>query len=205
LEWSGLPRYDRNAPPIDEEIVVGTKGQSRNTESVETVLLDGETIQNRVRELGKQITQDYFGTTPHLIAILKGASIFHADLVRSIKLEITYDFIAVCSYGKLTRSSGEVRILKDLDESLEGKDVLLVEDIVDTGLTLHYLAQTLKARHPKSLKVAALLNKPARREIDVQVDYAGFDIRDEFVVGYGLDYDQRYRNLPDICILHLRG
>jgi hypoxanthine phosphoribosyltransferase len=186
-----------------EEIAVDTKGQSRVGESIETVLLDSETIRNRVRELGNQITQDYRGKTLHLIAILKGASIFHADLVRSIKLEISYDFIAVGSYGNLTTSSGEVRILKDLDESPEGKDVLLVEDIVDTGLTLHYLVQALKARHPGSLKVAALLNEPARREIDVPVDYIGFDIPDAFVVGYGLDYNQRYRNLPDICILRL--
>ena len=173
----------------------------RPNESVGSVLLDRQTIRNRVNELGNQITQDYRARTPHLIGILKGASIFHADLVRSIKLELSYDFIAVGSYGKLTKSSGEVRILKDLDESIEGKDVLIVEDIVDTGLTLHYLVRNLNARKPTSLKIAALLNKPARREIDVAVDYVGFDIPDEFVVGYGLDYDQRYRNLPDICIL----
>jgi hypoxanthine phosphoribosyltransferase len=173
----------------------------RPNESIGSVLLERQTLRNRIYELGNQITQDYRGKSPHLIGILKGASIFHADLVRSIELELSYDFIAVGSYGKLTRSSGEVRILKDLDESLEGKDVLLVEDIVDTGLTLHYLVRNLKARKPNSLKIAALLNKPARREIDVTVDYIGFDIPDEFVVGYGLDYDQRYRNLPDICIL----
>jgi hypoxanthine phosphoribosyltransferase len=170
-------------------------------ESVGSVLLDRQTIRNRICELGKQIAQDYQGKSPHLIGILKGASIFHADLVRAIGLELSYDFIAVGSYGKLTTSSGEVRILKDLDESVEGKDVLLVEDIVDTGLTLHYLVRNLKARKPKSLRIVALLNKPARREIEVAVDYIGFDIPDEFVVGYGLDYDQRYRNLPDICIL----
>jgi hypoxanthine phosphoribosyltransferase len=174
---------------------------SRLNESIGSVLLERQTIRNRICELGEQITKDYRGKSPHLIGILKGASIFHADLVRSIELELSYDFIAVGSYGKLTKSSGEVRILKDLDECLEGKDVLLVEDIVDTGLTLHYLVRNLKARKPNSLKIAALLNKPARREIDVMVDYIGFDIPDEFVVGYGLDYDQRYRNLPDICIL----
>ena len=179
------------------------KWQSSAYESVGPVLLPGQTILNRIREMGAQITQDYEGKTPCLIALLKGASIFHADLVRSIELELSYDFIAVASYGKLTKSSGEVRILKDLDESLEGKDVLLVEDIVDTGLTLHYLVQAFKARNPKSLKIAALLSKPSRREIEVPVDYIGFEIPDEFVIGYGLDYDQRYRNLPDIRVLRL--
>ena len=168
---------------------------------MDSVLLDASRIQKRVRELGARITLDYAGKTPHLIGILKGASIFHADLARAIELELSYDFIAVGSYGKSTRSSGEVRFLKDLDESIEAKDVLLVEDIVDTGLTLHYLLQNLKARGPRSLKIVALLNKPARREIDVPVEYIGFDIPDAFVVGYGLDYDQRYRNLPDVCIL----
>ena len=173
----------------------------RPNESVGPVLLDSQTIRNRIRKLGNQITRDYRGKIPHLIGILKGASIFHADLVRTIQLDLSYDFIAVGSYGKLTKSSGEVRILKDLDESLEERDVLLVEDIVDTGLTLQYLVQNLEARKPKSLKTVALLSKPARREIDVHVDYLGFDIPDKFVVGYGLDYDQHYRNLPDIRIL----
>ena len=162
------------------------------------VLLDSSTIQKRVRKLGSQITLDYNDRSPLLVGILKGASIFHSDLVRSIRLDLSYDFMAVGSYGNSTVSSGEVRILKDLDQSVEGKDVLLVEDIVDTGLTLHYLVQTLKAREPNSLKIIALLNKPSRREIDVVLDYIGFDIPDKFVVGYGLDYDQHYRNLPDI-------
>jgi hypoxanthine phosphoribosyltransferase len=166
-----------------------------------SILLDSRTIQERVRELGSRIARDYHGLKPHLIAILKGASIFHADLVRAIDLDLSFDFIAVGSYGELTKSSGEVRILKDLDESIEGKDVLIVEDIIDTGLTLHYLLQNLQARGPRSLKIIALLNKPSRREIDVPVEYIGFDIPDEFVVGYGLDFDQRYRNLPDICTL----
>jgi hypoxanthine phosphoribosyltransferase len=172
-------------------------------ERVGEVLLESQTIQRRVRELGATIASDYAGTTPHLIGILKGASIFHADLVRSIDLGVTFDFIAVASYGGETKSSGEVRILKDLDESLEGREVLLVEDILDTGLTLHYLIQNLKSRGPKSLKVVTLLNKPSRREIEVPVDYVGFEIPDRFVVGYGLDYDQRYRNLPEICVLEL--
>ncbi len=180
----------------------GSWYRDRN-ESLGPVLLDAATIQQRVRELGAQITEDYRGKTPHLVAILRGASIFHADLVRAIDLALSFDFIAVGSYGPDTASSGEVRILKDLDESLEGRDVLLVEDIVDTGLTLHYLLQNMLARKPRSLKVVALLNKPARRRIEVPVDYTGFEIPDKFVVGYGLDFDQRYRNLPDIRVLRI--
>jgi hypoxanthine phosphoribosyltransferase len=165
------------------------------------VLLDRHAIQRRVRELGSLIAGDYSGKPLHLIGILRGASIFHADLVRAIDLDLSFDFIAVESYGAQTKNSGIVRILKDPDESLEGKDVLLVEDIVDTGLTLNYLLQNLGARRPESLKTVALLSKPSRRKIDVSVEYLGFDIPDEFVVGYGLDFDQRYRNLPDIRIL----
>ncbi len=172
-------------------------------ETVGRILLDSRIIQDRVRELGTEITRDYQGRTPHLVGILKGASIFHADLVRNIDLGVSFDFMAVESYGTSTRSSGEVRILKDLDESLKGKDVLLVEDILDTGLTLHYLLKYLDSHGPNSLKVVALLNKPSRREIEVKADYIGFDIPDHFVIGYGLDYNQRYRNLPDICILEL--
>ena len=171
-------------------------------ECVGPVLIDSGSIQTRVRELGAQITADYRGKHPHLVAILKGANLFHADLVRSIDLGLSFDFMAVGSYGGLTASSGEVRILKDLDESLEGRDVLLVEDIVDTGLTLNYLRQNLQSREPTSLRVVALLNKPSRRRIQVTVDYVGFEIPDRFVVGYGLDYDQRYHNLPDICVLN---
>jgi hypoxanthine phosphoribosyltransferase len=172
-------------------------------ESIGSVLLDSATIQRRVRDIGIQITEDYSGKTPHLICILKGATLFHADLIRAIELEVSWGFIAVASYGQLTRSCGEIRIVKDLDESIENKDVLLVEDIADTGLTLHYLRNILLSRGPRSLKIAALLNKPARRIIDVPLDYVGFDIPDEFVVGYGLDYAQRYRNLPDIRILRI--
>jgi hypoxanthine phosphoribosyltransferase len=172
-------------------------------ETVGPVLLDAITIQTRVRELAAQITRDYRGKTPHLIGILKGASIFHADLVRSIDLGVTFDFMAVGSYGSDVKSSGEVRFLKDLDESPEGKDVLVVEDIFDTGLTLHYLLNNLASRSPKSLKVVALLSKPSRRQIEVPVDYVGFEIPDQFVIGYGLDYSQRYRNLPDIRVLSL--
>ena len=171
------------------------------TTRVGSVLLDSGTIQQRVRELGAQITRDYRDKSPHLVGILKGATIFHADLVRAIDLTVSFDFIAVSSYGSSVQSSGEVRILKDLDESLEGKDVLLVEDILDTGLTVHYLLQNLQSRNPKSLGVVALLSKPSRRRIEVKADYIGFEIEDQFVVGYGLDFNQRYRNLPDIRVL----
>ncbi len=172
-------------------------------ESVGTVVLDSQTIQARVRELGARITRDYSGKSPHLICILKGASVFHADLVRAIDLGVSFDFIAVGSYGASTKTSGEVRILKDLDESIEGRDVLLVEDILDTGLTLNYLVQNLESRGPKSLKIVTLLNKPSRRLIEVKAEYVGFEVADQFVVGYGLDYNQRYRNLPDIRVLQL--
>ena len=182
---------------------MGVKWHCRSNETVGPVLLDSRTIQERVSELGRQITQDYSARKPHLVGILKGASVFHADLVRSIDLELSFDFMAVESYGNLTQSSGEVRILKDLDDSINGRDVLLVEDIVDTGLTLHYLLENLQRREPGSVQVVALLNKPSRREIEVPLAYVGFEIPDEFVVGYGLDYDQRYRNLPDICALRI--
>ena len=175
--------------------------QTHPNEELGPILLDQETIQKRVRELGAEISRDYAGKLPHLIGILKGASIFHADLVRSIDLGVSLDFIAVGSYGASTKSSGEVRILKDLDESLEDRDIILVEDILDTGLTLHYLLQNLTSRGPRSIRVVALLNKPSRREIEVPVDYIGFDIPDQFVVGYGLDFSQRYRNLPYVAIL----
>jgi hypoxanthine phosphoribosyltransferase len=168
-----------------------------------SVLFDAQTIQKRVQEIGAQIASDYQGKTLHVIGILKGASIFYADLVRSIDLDLIFDFIAVGSYGGSTKSSGEVRILKDLDISLEGKNLLLVEDIYDTGLTLHYLLQNFQSRRPESIKIAALLSKPSRRKIESPIDYLGFEIPDRFVVGYGLDYSQRYRNLPDICVLHL--
>jgi hypoxanthine phosphoribosyltransferase len=165
------------------------------------VLLDSDSIQQRVRELGAQITADYAGKTPVVIAILKGASIFHADLVRAIDLPVSFDFMAVGSYGASTQSSGEVRILKDLDQSIERKDVILVEDILDTGLTLNYLRHNLQNRGPSSIRIAVLLNKSSRRLVDVPADYIGFDIPDDFVIGYGLDYDQKYRNLPEVLVL----
>lgn len=180
---------------------MGFKSHCRGSESVGPVLVKSQAIRQRVRELGIQITRDYRGKKPHLIGILKGASIFHSDLIRQIDLDLTYDFVAVGTYGASTKNSGEVRILKDLDESPEGRHVLLVEDILDTGLTLQYLLRNLEARKPASLKMVALLNKPARRRIEVQADYIGFEVPDKFVIGYGLDYNQRFRNLPDIHIL----
>jgi hypoxanthine phosphoribosyltransferase len=168
-----------------------------------SILFSRAIIAQRVQAMGVQISQDYAGKNPHLIGILKGAGIFLADLVRAIDLDVSYDFMAVESYGKRTHSTGVIRFLKDLDESPENKDILLVEDIVDSGLTLQYLQKNLKARFPKTLKTAALLSKPLRRVVDVTVDYIGFEIPDEFVVGYGFDYDQHYRNLPDIHILKL--
>jgi hypoxanthine phosphoribosyltransferase len=168
------------------------------------VLIRRSAIQKRVREIGKQITKDYRGQRVHLIGVLKGASIFLADLVRTVGLEVSLDFMAVSSYGKGTRTSGEVKLSKDLDTSIEGLNVILVEDILDTGLTLGYLCRVLKQRKPKDLRIAALLDKPDRRVMkDVHADYIGFQIPNEFVVGYGLDYAERYRNLKDVCVLSL--
>ena len=165
------------------------------------VLLRKAQIRQRVRLLARQIERDYQGESIHLICILKGACIFLADLLRELRLPVSIDFIAVSSYGKGSLPSGEVRITKDLDHSIEGMNVIVVEDILDTGLTLNYLYRILQTRKPKSLKIAALLDKPARRVKEVPVDYVGFKIPDQFVVGYGLDYGERYRNLPDVCVV----
>jgi hypoxanthine phosphoribosyltransferase len=166
------------------------------------VLLDAETIQARVRELAVEIERDYpDGEDIHLVGVLKGAFVFMADLVRAMTPRVSLDFIAVSSYVKSTKSSGEVRLLKDLDFGLEGRHVIIVEDIVDTGLTLTYLQDILRARSPKTLRTACLLSKPSRRQVDVAVEYIGFTIEDRFVVGYGLDYAERYRNLSHIAVL----
>lgn len=162
------------------------------------VLLSHDAIQARVREMGAEIARDYAGREPHLVGVLKGAFAFMTDLCRSIDLPLTLDFIAVSSYGATTKTTGEVQLVKDLDTGLEGRDLLVVEDIVDTGLTLNYLLKVLRARGPQSVKVAALLSKPARRLVETPLDYTGFTIPDTFVVGYGLDYNEKYRNLPDI-------
>jgi len=170
-------------------------------EDVGRVLIDEQTLMRRIDEMGKQITKDYRDKNLVLVGILKGSVLFLADLVKRIKLPLVMDFMAVSSYGSSTHSSGVVRIIKDLDEEIEGKDVLIVEDIIDTGLTLNYLTELLLSRNPKSLKICCCLDKPSRRKVPVKVDYVGFSIPDEFVVGYGLDYAERYRNLPYICVL----
>src|ERR1700677_4076240 len=165
------------------------------------VLIPAEEIQARIRELGAQISRDYPTGHLHMICILKGATFFMADLARAMTRDVFIDFMGISSYGKGKSSSGEVRVTKDLDISLEGADVLIVEDIIDSGVTLNYLMGLLKQRKPKSVRIATLLDKPERRLRPVDVAYVGFRIPDEFVVGYGLDYDERYRNLRDICIL----
>jgi hypoxanthine phosphoribosyltransferase len=166
------------------------------------VLLDAATIQARVKELAAEIERDYpDGDGVHLVCVLKGAFVFMSDLARAMGPRVTLDFIAVSSYGKSTKSSGEVRMLKDLDTGLEGRHTIIVEDIVDTGLTLTYLQDILRARSPKSLRTACLLSKPSRRVVDVTVEYIGFTIEDRFVVGYGLDYAEQYRNLGYIAVL----
>ncbi len=163
-------------------------------------LITADAIQNRVRAVAGDIRRDHPGGL-HLVCVLKGAFIFLADLLRALPDTTTIDFVAISSYGKSTRSSGEVRLLKDLDTGLEGRDVVIVEDIVDTGLTLTYLQDILRARGPRSLRTACLLSKPSRRQVNVQVDYVGFEIEDRFVVGYGLDYAEQYRSLPFIGVM----
>ena len=166
------------------------------------VLLDAATIQSRVQQLAGEIERDYpEGEEIHLVCVLKGGFMFMADLVRAMSHRVSLDFIAVSSYAKSTKSSGEVRMLKDLDSGLQGRHIIIVEDIVDTGLTLTYLQEILRARSPKTLRTACLLSKPSRRQVDVVVEYIGFTIEDRFVVGYGLDYAEQYRNLPYIAIL----
>ncbi len=166
------------------------------------VLLSSQQIEQRIRELGHEINRDYAtAENLHLVCVLKGAFMFLADLVRTLQVPVTLDFMALSSYATGTTSSGEVRLLKDLDSALEGRDVLIVEDIVDTGLTLNYLRDILTARGPRSVRTACLLSKPLRRKVDVRVEYIGFTIDDHFVVGYGLDYDGRYRSLPHIAIV----
>ena len=172
-------------------------------ETVEKVLLTAEQLAARIAELGQQITEDYRGKDLLMIGVLKGSVIFFSDLVRHIPLPLQMEFIGTSSYGASTKSSGVVQIVKDIDQGLEGKDVLVVEDIVDTGLTLSYLLNMLKVRNPASLKICTLLDKPSRRKVQVPIDYLGFTIEDHFVIGFGLDYAGRYRNEPSIGILRL--
>ena len=165
------------------------------------VLLNEEEVDRRIKEIAEQINKDYEGKAVHLICILKGGVFFTCELAKRLTIPVSLDFMSVSSYGSDTKSSGVVKIVKDLDESLKDKDVIVVEDIVDSGRTLSYLLEMLRDRGPASLRLCTLLDKPERRVIDVHVDYTGFNIPDEFVVGYGLDYDQRYRNLPYIGVV----
>lgn len=165
------------------------------------VLISEEDVEKRIKEIAEQITKEYVGKEVHLICVLKGSIFFTCELAKRIELPVTLDFMSVSSYGNQTESSGRVKIVKDLDEAIEGKDVIIIEDIIDSGRTLSYLIDMLKVRKPASLKLCTLLDKPDRRVTDVKVDYTGFEIPDEFVVGYGLDYAQKYRNLPYIGVI----
>ncbi|MDD9272055.1 hypoxanthine phosphoribosyltransferase [Paenibacillus sp. GCM10023248] len=168
---------------------------------IQEVLYSEEQIQGKIKELGEKLSNDYEGKNPLVICVLKGAFIFMADLVKQIRVPLEIDFMAVSSYGQSTKSSGVVKIIKDLDVPVEGRHILIVEDIIDSGLTLSYLIDVLERRNAKTISVVALFNKPARRTVELEPDYAGYELPDEFVVGYGLDYAEKYRNLPFIGIL----
>lgn len=169
---------------------------------VEEVLFSEEQLEEKIMQLGKQISEEYKDKEELvLVGVLKGANVFMSDLMRKIDIPVTIDFMAVSSYGLSTTSSGVVKIIKDLDHSIEDKHVIIVEDIIDTGLTLHYICENLLSRKPKSLKICTLLDKPERRKVEMKVDYKGFDIPDEFIIGYGIDYAEKYRNLPFVGIL----
>ena len=170
-------------------------------EDVEEVLLTGDEVQARVVELGAQLAADYKGRDPVLVSVLKGSIIFLADLVRAMPIPLSIDLMEVSSYGASTETSGQVRILKDLSSSIEGREVIVVEDIIDTGLTLNYLLRYLHDKGPASIRICCLLDKPARRLAPIEIDYRGFTIPDRFVIGYGLDYGERYRNLPYVGVL----
>ena len=165
------------------------------------ILYSRTQIDERVRALGEQITRDYAGKTIVMIGVLKGAALFLADLARAVGVDCTFDFVAVSSYGKGTRTSGAVKLIKDLDNPIEGKHIIVVEDILDTGLTLCYLRKLFLQHNPESLRIATLLDKPSRRLEPIEADYVGFSVPNLFVVGYGMDYGERFRNLPDICVL----
>ena len=170
-------------------------------EDLAKILFSKEDIDEKVRELAKELDRDYSGKRPLMVAVLKGSVMFYSDLLRAMTIPLELDFMAISSYGNQTHSSGEVRIIKDLDGSIEGKHVVIVEDIIDSGRTLSYLKNILSSRRPQSVKICTLLNKPERREAAIEPDYRGFDIKNEFVVGYGLDYAEDYRNLPVIGVL----
>lgn len=170
-------------------------------EDIKEILLDEETLSKEIKELGSIISKDYAGRDLVLVGVLKGSVMFMSDLMKEITIPCSMDFMAVSSYGNSTSSSGVVRILKDLDFEIEGKDVLVIEDIIDSGITLKYLMEYLRARKPNSLEIACLLNKPERRKVDMNVKYIGFDVPDKFLIGFGLDYAEKYRNLPFIGVL----
>lgn len=178
-----------------------TAVQTTIHDDVEEVLLDADTIARRVGELGAQVAADYAGRSPVLVSVLKGSLVFMADLMRSMDLPCSIDLMELSSYGSGTESSGQVRIIKDLSNPIAGRDVIVVEDIIDTGLTLNYLLHYLADKGPASVKIVCLLDKPARRLAEIDIDYIGFSIPDRFVIGYGLDYDERYRNLPYVGVL----
>jgi hypoxanthine phosphoribosyltransferase len=179
----------------------GEMGGSALLRDVASVLISQEMLQQRIRDLGAQIGRDYEGLDPLLICVLKGGYVFLADLTRALPVRHGIDFMAISSYGNATESSGVVRILKDLDSDITGRHILVVEDIIDTGHTLAYLLENLRSRQPATIRICTLLSKPARRQIDLAVDYIGFEIPDEFVVGYGLDFAEAYRNLPFVAVV----
>ncbi len=170
-------------------------------EVVEKILLTEKQLDERVTEIARQLDEEYAGKNPLMVCILKGSVMFFADLIRKMKIDLSIDFMSISSYGNGVKSSGEVKMIKDLDRKIEGKNVIIVEDIVDSGYTMSYLTKMLAARRPESIKICTLLDKPSRRETDVKVDYRGFEIADEFVVGYGLDYAGLYRNFPYVGVL----
>lgn len=168
---------------------------------IQEILISKEQLQGKVKELAAQVSHDYAEKDLMIVSVLKGGVVFTTDLIKEITVPLSIDFMAISSYGASTSTSGVVRILKDLETNIEGKDILIVEDIIDSGLTLKYLKELLISRGPKSVRICTILNKPARRKVEVEVEYKGFDIPDEFVVGYGLDYAEKYRNLPFVAIL----
>ena len=187
---------------MEEVLSTSISAEGAREEGVGRILIEEDVLQARVRELGAEISRDYAGRDLLLVGVLKGAVFFMADLMRELTIPCEIDFMAISSYGAGTDSSGVVRILKDLDLNISGRNVLVVEDIIDSGLTLSYLVRSLTARKPASVDICALLTKPERREVDVPVRYIGFEIPNEFVIGYGLDYAERYRNLPHVAVLH---
>lgn len=209
--YSGVSSFESMAEPLPQPIEFSTLEAVLSTSTAQALsefnnpnletLFSAEQIQERIAAMGREIARDYEGRNPLLIGVLKGAVIFVSDLLRAIDLKVGIEFMAISSYGSSTRTSGEVRIVKDLDVAVEGRDILVVEDIVDTGLTLSYLLANLKSRGASSVRLAALLDKFERREREVEINYLGFQIPDAFVVGYGLDFAERYRNLPYIAVI----